>query len=819
MPYKQPPHAAPDFPSRPKSMALLVSAAAVGGAQGVAAQGNALEEVIVTATKRAASLQDVPQAITALTTDDIDRQGFVGLDDYAAKIPSLSFARREPGGTSVIFRGVAASGIQFGTNPSAGVYLDEQPITSAGVNPDPRLIDIQRVEALSGPQGSLFGAASQSGTLRIITNKPDTTELYGWVEGDIAAVADSDDFDREVSGMINIPLLQDRMALRLVGFTGEEAGYIDNVLGESQPDRFAEYRPAAGLPVVPRFDNSNRVADDVNSSSYSGGRAALRWDINEDWTVDIAGILQKTDSDGFGDTNLFVGEREQVRFEDENSADEWYQFSLTLEGKLDFADAVLTASYFDRDHSYDADATDYLHDFDQKYDPTGLSGYYESNLYDFSGAPRAFAHSEQQDKRWTLEGRLATPADSTSRWSGVIGFFYNKSESDVSLRSDVRGFTNTDYYANLGYYALNYLANSPYYNPNFETFHNQRSNNWFFGVYDTELEQTALFGEITFEATDDLSITAGGRWFDYEQDRTIQLGALLLGDKPDEMLDYLSTNESATAGDSDFIPKLNVTYRLDEDKLVYGTYSEGFRIGGGNAIRASSILPRSYDPDLVKNYELGFKSAWMENTLQFNAVFYHMIWEDMQIQVNDPTVFTLGIVNFSEAEIDGFEAELAWLPAPGWEINANIALLNSEIAEDNTILGEDDIVVAFVEAGTDLPITPEIKGSLAVQYTFSDTLFGAEPFIRMDYSHVGESVNSLDGTESIVFTQGPTVQDAYDIFNLRAGLEAEGWSATLYLDNATDEVAQQFYNNRWGTRQRLSINKPRSLGLNVRWHF
>ena len=260
----------------------------------------------MTASKRKSNLQDLPQAITAFTTADIERQGFNVLDDYAGKIPSLAFARREPAGTSVVFRGVASSGIQFGTKPSAGVYLDEQPITQAGLNPDPRLIDIERVEALSGPQGTLFGDASQSGTLRIITNKPDTTEMSGWIEGTVAYVEDSDDQDTDISGMINIPLMDDKLAIRLVGFRSEEAGYIDNVLGSNQTDQYAANRVAAGLPLGQPFDNSDQVDDDVNSAYTVGGRAALRWFVNEDWTVDIAGIIQNTDVDGFGDTNDFV---------------------------------------------------------------------------------------------------------------------------------------------------------------------------------------------------------------------------------------------------------------------------------------------------------------------------------------------------------------------------------------------------------------------------------------------------------------------------------------------------------------------------------
>ncbi len=808
--------------ARKKTLALMVSAA-LGTAPGIAsAQDAKLEEVIVTASKRKANLQDLPQAITTFSTHDIERQGFLGIDDYANKIPSLAFARREPGGTSVVFRGAAASGIQFGTNPSSGVYLDEQPITQAGLNPDPRLVDIERLEALSGPQGTLFGEASQSGTLRIITNRPDPTEFSGWIEGTAGYVEDSSDLDGDISAMINIPLVEDKVAIRLVGFHSEEAGYIDNVLGSSQADQYAANRADAGLPVPDRFDNAGQVEDDVNSASTSGGRAALRWFINEDWTVDIAGILQTTDVDGFGDTNLFVGEREQVRYEDETLEDDWYQVSLTLEGSLGFADTVLTTSYFNREMVYEADATDYLHDFDQQYDPTYVAAgyYYAAVIYDFTGAPRGYAVQDQEDERWSLEARLTTPGDADSRWSGLVGFFYSKLEREQLFTSSVRGFNDTDYYANQGYGYLSYLANSPYYNPNYDKFHNTDTENWFFGAYDLEVEQTAVFGEVTWDATEKLSFTAGARWFDYDQDFTLQQGALLGGKKPNEETDYFTTNVTSSADESDWVPKVNVTYNFTDDIMGYATYSEGFRRGGANSLRSTTILPLTYDSDILENIELGFKSTWLDNTLRFNAVLYNMQWNDMQIQVNDPTVFTLGIVNFSEAQIDGFEAELTWLPAAGWDITANLAVIDAEISEDNTIVSPvDGQTIAEVSKGTQLPITPEEKGSIAIQYTFNSQLLGGEPYVRLDWAYVGDSVNSLDGTESIVFTQGPTDQPSYDIGNLRMGIDAENWSGTLFVHNLTDEVAQQFFNNRWGSRQRVSINKPRTIGVTVRWKF
>ena len=802
------------IPARKKTLALMISAV-LGTAPATYAADLALEEVIVTATKRKANLQDLPQAITAFTTEDIERQGFAVLDDYANNIPSLAFARREPAGTSIVFRGVAASGIQYGTNPSSSVYLDESPITQAGLNPDPRLIDIERLEALSGPQGTLFGDASQSGTLRIITNKADPGVLEGWIEGDSAFVEHSNDTDRDVSGMVNVPLIEEQLAIRLVGFSSHEAGFIDNVLVSSKPDQWEAARITSGyLPVAVPFDNAAEVDSDINSTDTVGGRAALRWLASDDWTVDVGATIQNTDADGFGDVDLGLGDLEQGRFEDESLKDNWYLLSLGLEGELDFADTVLTGSYFNRDLTYEADATNYLHEFDQQKNPV----YY--SIYDFSGAPRGYVTQDQEDERWTVEGRLTTPADSGSRWSGVAGFFYGKLNRTQFNTSTVRDFSDTQYYHNQGYTYLSEKANSPDYNPNYASFHNSASDNFFFGAYDLEVQQTALFGEVTFAATDRLSFTGGARWFDHDQDYRLQQGNLLDGKPLDAERNYLFTDSDSHYSQDDWVPKLNATYQVTDDVMTYATYSEGFRPGGTNALRNNSVLPRDYDPDKLKNYELGLKSEWLDSSLRMNFVAYHMQWDDIQMQVNDPTLFSLGVINFSEAEIDGLEGDLSWIPAAGWELGANFAVIDAGISQDNVITTPDGaLVIAEVDSGTQLPIAPESKASVSAQYTFQRTLLHAEPFVLLEWSYVGDSVNSLDGTESIVFTQGATDQPSYDIGNLRIGLDAQAWSATLYVNNITDTLAEEFFNNRWGTPQRVSVNTPRTIGLNLRWMF
>lgn len=776
------------LPLSKRALALAVSAVVAGAGSHANAQHAVLEEVIVTATKRSANMQDLPQSIQAFTTEDIERRGFLGIDDYSKQIPGIAFSRREPGGTSIIFRGVATSGFQFGTNASSSVYLDEQPITTAGRNPDPRLIDIARVEALSGPQGTLFGDASQSGTLRIITNKPDATEFSGWIDASVHSV-DEGDTGYEVSAMVNIPI-SENVAIRLTGFTNEDAGYIDNILASSQGGT---------------FDNASVVEDDINSSEMSGGRIGLRAKLSEDWTLDVMGIFQDKETNGYGDVNTRLGDLEQSRYNPETLEEDWYQLGLTLEGSTGWGDATLALSYFERDFTYNADNSDYF--FDIAYVSNSFPNY---SFYDF-GDTNATAVNESEVERWSMEARLATPSDSDSKWAGLVGAFYSKTTSDTFFHSDQDGLTDTPggRYIQYGAYFFTGVRPGP-------------SDNFWFGQYDSELEQTAIFGELSYDITENLSITAGGRWYEVKDDRFIWQGQLLQGAEPVSS-DFTLTFDSADAKDDGFVPKVNITYSIDDDKLIYATYSEGFRRGGVNVLRAASIINSVYDSDILTSYEIGAKTTWADGAVRFNITAYHMIWDDIQVQASDPQdgVFALGVVNAPQAEIDGIEMDFAWAVTQGLTIDGSYGWLDPEISEGDDIL-EDECQNGTLceslplEPGTRLPISPKWKASLGLDYQFQTEILGGLPYLRLDWSHVDESVNGLTGLSSSEIK----TQDAADTTDLKVGLDADGWSAVFYVNNLTDERAELFINNRWGANaERLSINRPRTYGVSFRKTF
>jgi len=791
------------------ALAVAVSAACSGTAQ-AQAQQDALEEIVVTATKRTANLQDVPLAVTAFTDDDIVRQGFKKLDDYVGQIPGLSFSRREPAGTTVLMRGCAMSGLSYGGTTTTSIYLDEQPITVAGRNPDPRLIDIERVEALSGPQGTLFGDASQCGALRIITNKPDSTALRSWVDLEANSVSEGD-VGYNVSAMTNIPLVEGKVGLRLVGFLEEEAGYIDNILAASPGGT---------------FDNSEFTGEDVNSATNTGARAALRINANDNWTVDASAIFQKREVDGYGDTEIAdrfftgreIGDLEQIRFNEDRWEDQWYQLALTAEGSLGFADLLVTGSYFNRETIYEADATAYQFAFNQLNAAfQAYYAYYDITIYDFGGDPRAgFAVDDGESDRWTFEARLSTPDDSNSRWNAIVGLFYNRIESHTIFYSG-----NADFDGSPAFAYLNYLAY--YYDPSFPVPAPPSGNNWFTGVYDSTLDQSALFGEVGFEVTDEFNITAGGRFFSIDTDRTLQQGALFpVGTEPDCDTDFCYTDAVGSSSEDGFVPKLTLDYHFDIDKMVYATYSEGFRRGGANAARQTSVFGpgnqyHEFKSDTIKNYEVGLKSTWAQGRFRLNATYYHMIWEDIQLQANDPNIFTLGIVNFPEAELNGVEANFEWLPAQGWDISGTLGWNEAEISKSSTLFEGFDNETS-VSKGTRLPIMPDWKASLSVQYNFAQQLWNGSPYVRVDNTYQGDGNSSLEGIQSIIFTNPVRTLPSYDITNLRFGVDTDSWSVSLFVDNVTDERATQFFNDRWAQTRR-SINRPRTFGVRFRKHF
>jgi outer membrane receptor for ferrienterochelin and colicin len=378
-----------------------------------------LDAVIVTARKREETLLDIPQEIQTLSQQQLERANLGTVEDFSRFVPSLTVNGVAPGRSAIYFRGVADDSSSFIADSSAAIYLDEQPLTQSALQPEVRLVDIERIEALPGPQGTLYGASSQSGTLRYITNKPDPTGFHADVSVDGHSV-DKGDEGYEVSGVLNLPV-GDNTAIRLVGFTARDAGFIDNVLGES---------------LGGTFDNADVVEEDVNHIEYVGGRAAVRWLAGDNWTVDAGVVHQQMDANTYAEDNVVRtgGEYTNVRFLDEDREDEWTQLSLTLQGDLGWGQFTSASSYFTRDISYFQDNTDYTFYLSNAF------GVYYAN-YDLGPDPRGLGwYDRDYADRFAQEFRLQ---GETERVTWIAGLFYEKLENGFDFLTRVEDYENT----------------------------------------------------------------------------------------------------------------------------------------------------------------------------------------------------------------------------------------------------------------------------------------------------------------------------------------------------------------------------------------
>ena len=393
-------------------------------------------EIIVTAQKRSESLQDVPISIQALGTKKLDELGVSNFSTYSQQLPSVSAQSGGTPGTNVIYmRGVASGGDgnHSGSLPSVGVYLDEQPVTTIGGNLDVHVYDIARIESLSGPQGTLYGASSEAGTIRIITNQPSTKGFEGRIDVEGNKVAHGD-FGGKVEGMLNFPL-GDSMALRVVGFYQHDAGYIDNVRGQRTFCGTTVYDGGGNVVGCVKdgisVNNAAFVADNINSTDTYGGRAALKIDLDSNWTVTPAIMFQQTDSHGTYAYDPSVGDLKYQHFFPDYRNDKFVQAALTIEGKVGNWDVTYAGAYLDRKDNSVSDYTDYAEAYDSYYQSSGGLAYYFA-YQDSAGNtidPRQKVVGTDHFKKFSQELRIASPQDKPVRLVG--GLFYQYQSNDI----------------------------------------------------------------------------------------------------------------------------------------------------------------------------------------------------------------------------------------------------------------------------------------------------------------------------------------------------------------------------------------------------
>jgi iron complex outermembrane recepter protein len=778
----------------------MLAAAPVAMAQQTGTTTGGLEEILVTAQKRQESLQNVPLSVQAIGTERLEELQVKSFTDYVKFLPSVSYTTLGPGFSLPYFRGVASgeNNNHSGPQPRVGMYLDEQPITTIQGSLDVHMYDIARVEALAGPQGTLYGASSQAGTIRIITNEPDPTAFAAGYGVEVNSV-EHGDTGYLFEGFVNVPV-SSAAAVRLVGWVRHDAGYIDNVPSSRTYPTPDSCISNAKTPPAGCISTPVRAKDNFNDADTYGGRATLKIDLNDSWTVTPSVMAQKQEANGLYAYDPAEGKLKVAHYYKDYSKDEWWQAALTVEGKIGNFDVVYAGSYLDRDDVVDADYSDYTYFYDVLY---GYAYYWG----DATGAPLAdpsqFINGTDGYKRQSHEFRISSPQDNRFRF--VAGLFFQDQEHEIFQNYQIRGLVG--YPDGDGGAVPISVTGWP------DTI-------WLTNQLRKDKEQ-AIFGEVTFDFTDSLSGTAGIRYFEYENSLMGFFGynenyssnygeALCFSDK--QYNGSPCTNLDDKVDDSGSVPKFNLTYRFDERRLVYATYSEGYRPGGIN--RNGTVGP--YDPDYLTNYELGWKTSWAGNRLRLNGAIFHEEWDDIQYSFLPPSGSGLTVIkNAGSAEIDGIEIDLTWAAMENFIVSGGFSWLDAKLSEDY-VPDPEGPPTAF--KGDRLPVTPEFKANLVGRYSFPVGSFEGSLQAALVYN--GSSYSDLQREERSLWGE----QDSYTIADLSAGVSRDGYRLELYVNNAFDELARTYTYAQCttavcGSKPYYAPNQPRTIGLKFSQEF
>jgi iron complex outermembrane receptor protein len=741
------------------STALAAAPALAASAAATAADANSgvqISEIIVTSQKREESLQHVAMSVQAFDTRKLEQLNVTNFQDYVKYMPSVGFQTFAPNQTIIYMRGVSdgGNGNHSGPLPSVGAYLDEQPITTIGGTLDIHIYDIARVEVLPGPQGTLYGASSEAGTLRIITNKPSTAAFSAGysIEGNTVAHGDQ---GYVLDGFVNVPL-SSRAAIRLVAFDERDAGFIDNVPGTRL---FA----TSGVTI----SNADRVANNVNKVEVYGGRAALKIDLNDSWTIMPTVVAQDTRAPGVFAYNPAVGDLKVNRFQPDSDHDRWIQAAMNITGKIGRFDITYSGGYFNRAVDALSDYTDYSIAYDAYY---GSGAYWVDNANNILPSPQQEIIGIDRFEKGSNELRIASP--STDRFRFIVGLFQERQTHWIRQDYVIQGFGSQ--------FAVTGWPNT---------------------IWLTDLNRIdrdeAVFGEASFDVTSHITITGGIRgyrykntlygFFGYSAAYSSHTGesqcipGLTFRDAP-----CVDADKPASRGSGE-THKVNLTYKFDADKLVYFTYSTGFRPGGVNR---SGIFP-PYQADSLTNYEIGWKTSWLNRSLNWNGAFYDEDFSNFQFAFLGPNSLTI-VENAPSARILGVETTVDWRATPNLTLSLGGAYNDAVLAAN--FCGTDQATGLLIPhcadadalalKGEQLPYTPKFKGNATIRYAFDVMGWNAHAQASVVYQ-----TKSSPALETADIQNLGTMPD-YATVDFSFGAERDNKSLEVFIKNAFDERGQ-----------------------------
>jgi len=810
----------------------IAMALGLGGAELAIAQtsvqapaSNELEEVVVTATRRNENLQNVPIAITALTSTTLSELNVQTLEDFVRYLPNVSTAGVAPGQDEVYMRGLATThqGSQVvggtGAFPNVAVYLDDQSVQLPGRNLDVYAADLARIEVLEGPQGTLYGAGAQAGAVRYITNKPKLNVDEGSVDASYSTTAHGDPSASGVA-MINISVIPDTLALRAVIYDDSRGGYIHNV-----PATFTRSPNDLGIVdyfggVVPpgsvSLSNSNLVSNAFNPLTYQGLRVSGLYQYNDDWNFLLQQSYQSMEADGVFAYDPQIGDLDVQQYNPSKDLDKFEDTAWTLNGRVGGLKLVYTGGYLVRNVDQTADYTNYARG--------PFAAYYQCNGPQFTpGAtatcysPSSIWHNIERNTHQSHELRLSSPDDARVR--GIGGIFWE----DYRIQTS-QNFLYADPQA--GFPPLTPISGVEVFDTSTRV-----AGTAFLSDITRGYEQKAVFGEVAFDLVPrSLTLTVGTRFYHFDNfdrgqsDSVYGCRNIDPCAPPSGIFDLFNIEQSNSGHKS----KATLSWKPLDDAMVYATYSEGFRPGGFNQgvglIPSTSPLygkfsvPRFYDSDTLKNYEIGWKTQLFDHRVQFNGAIYDEEWSNVQLQVYDAVLYGNSgfTVNGPNYRVRGVEGDIAFRITERLTLNSSFAWNHSEQVNEPSLVSNGTVISLFPTRGIGSPLAdaPPFQGNLRLRYEVP----------MLDYVwHAQAGVQYTDKSFADVITVGTIAPPDFELapyttVDAAAGVAKNAWSVEFFGQNLADTRAQLFISSA-SFQTLTTTNRPRVLGVRFSYKF
>jgi len=846
---------------------LSVHAAAAYAQQQAAtpqAAGASLMDVVVTAQRRQESIQNVPITVQALTAETLTQLNATTLDDYLKYLPNVARVTNGPGQSNIYIRGVASgsggtegSGA-IGNFPNVAVYLDDQSEALPGRNLDIYAADLERIEVLEGPQGTLFGGGAEAGVLRYITNKPKLNVTEGSFDAGYGTTAGGDP-NNNITVMLNIPLIADTLAVRGVFYNDRRGGYINNV-----PSEFNRMGTDLGIAermggVVPAnsevINNYQMAANAINPLTYTGFRVSAFWKINDNWNALLSQAYQNIDAEGVFYENPTGSEGNALPplsvtlFNPSFVKDRFENTALTINGQIGDLKVIYSGAYLVRNIEQIQDYTNYAKGvWATYYQCNGYSTGYDPPTKCYS--PSATWHDTDRQTHQSHELRLTTPDD--KRLRGTAGVYWEDFEIYDQMDYWYKSVpTCSPTFNTECFLPIEPWPGTPANNPNV-----RNPADAFFDDVQRGYKQTAAFASIDFDLIPKaLTLTLGTRYFKYnEQERggdvgsfycKIYAGKVATNFGPCSVTNYngfgpggpygtnLDNQVPNSASPSGFKSRANLSWKVTDDALLYYTWSQGFRVGGFN--RGTSavandaheipqfITPALWSPDTLTNNEVGWKTEWFNHRVLFNAAVYQEDWTNVQTGIDDPTILgnLAHYFNGPSYRIRGFEPTIIARVTDGLTVQAAASWNSTNQTNSPYLINNNpksptygqpitSIPNPYGPLGSPLPNSPAFQGNVRVRYDWSFDTYSA--FWQLTGTHTDHSYGSTGYTTNAYDNPG------YSTYDGSVGIAKGPWSVTAYGQNLTNVLTAGSLNDGQFIETAVP-QRPRVLGIKASYKF